>query len=874
MVDYVWKLVLFTCICFWSQNTTAQLFPNGDFELGTNLGCDCATNFTCGNDAGRVVDGVHPVFAVGNQGCITGATNYAPQLGANSGTGCMYFYAGLDNYDAQPVNFVGGEEVCLSVWYCGPQGAGASGQNTANSHFSFKLDGVQIGPDVQVPTNTPWTEHTFTVIMTPGAHTFGIVAGGAAQYSIWTDDFQANLCNAPCDPGWTPTTACSTDGPINLDLLITGDTGGSWSGTGVTGNTFDPSFGTQSIMYTAPGGCDSTATITVNTTASATWNPPTGLCTGSAPVDLNTTITGTSGGSWSGTGVTGSMFDPSVGTQSITYTAGTAPCDDVSTQTITVNPSADGSWTPPASVCESDPPLDLNTLVTGTAGGSWSGTGVTGNMFDPSGLSGNVLITYAVGTAPCDDVVAQNINVISAADPSWNPPTNLCSTSPAFDLNTVITGTTGGTWSGTGVTGNMFDPSVGTQSVTYTVGTGACQQTSTQTITIGTGGDPSWTTLTMCASDAPINLNGQITGDTGGAWTGTGISGSVFDPFFGTQSITYTVGGAGCQQSSTQTITVIDPQVTTTATSVSCFGVSDGTATANVTGGSGSQTYLWNPTGQTTQTATGLGPGQYQVTVTDGTCTATDTITVIEPSEILLNLTAQNACQPDLGSAQVVASGGAGGFSYLWTPSNQTSASATLLDSAVHTVTVTDGNGCSTTDSILVQNMPPPIISTISDSTIVYPNCINLPATGGVSYSWSPSDDLDCDDCPSPEACPTYATTYCVTGTDTTGCTNSDCVTINVEINCGDVFVPSAFSPNNDGNNDFECVYSDCLESFTFTIYNRWGEKVFETSNTSICWDGTWKGKELNSAVFVYILDGYLIDGSTINQKGNISLIR
>jgi gliding motility-associated-like protein len=866
-------LFVTTCLLF-GNATNAQLFPGGDFEGGTGAGCACAANFTCGNDAGRVIDGTHPIFVVGNQGCISSVTNYSPQLGAYAGNGTIYFYAGADNYDAQPVNFVGGEEVCLSVWYTGPQGAGASGQNTANSHFSFKLDGVQIGPDVLVPVDTPWTEFTFTVIMTPGAHTFGILSGGAAQYSIWTDEFQANLCSAPCDAGWTPTTACSTDPVINLDLLITGNTGGTWAGTGVTGNSFDPSFGTQSITYTAPGACDSTQTITVTTTAVATWTPPLNLCTSSALIDLSTTITGTAGGTWSGTGVTGTMFDPSVGTQSITYTVGTTPCDDVSVQNITVSPSADATWTNPGPICQSDPAFNLDAFVTGTAGGTWSGTGVTGNMFDPTGLSGNITVSYTVGTAPCDATLALDINVITIANAGWTPPTTLCSSSPLFDLNTVITGTAGGTWSGTGVTGNMFDPSVGTQNITYTVGSGACQQTSMQTITIGTGGNPAWTTVTMCISDAPINLTGQVTGDPGGTWSGTGISGTVFDPFFGTQSITYTVGAAGCQQLSTQTITVLDPQLSTTAVNVSCFGLADGSATVNPTGVSGSQSYLWNPSGQTSQTATALGAGSYQVTVTDGSCTAVDSVTIVEPAEITAILTASNGCAPDKGTASVLASGGVGGFSYAWTPSGQTVSNAIDLDSAMHTVIVTDANGCTFTDSILVQIVPAPVILAMNDTTIIYPNCINLTATGGVAYTWTPVDDLDCSNCLSPEACPIIETNYCVTGTDINGCTNTDCVLINVEIICGDVFVPSAFSPNNDGENDLECVYSDCIKNMTFTIYNRWGEKVFETSDMNICWDGTWKGKELNSAVFVYILDGFLINGETVSQKGNISLIR
>ena len=182
------------CFLAFGLNANAQLFPNGDFEIG-NFGQVVPAQQTLLAEMMQeeLLMVTHPVYTVGNQGCVTGPTNYSPQLGAHSGTGSIYFYAGADNYDATAANFVGGEEVCLSVWYCGPQTNGPPGQNTANSHFSFKLDGTQIGPDVQVPTNTGWTEHTFTVIMTPGAHTFGILSGGAAQYSIWTDDFPGKL---------------------------------------------------------------------------------------------------------------------------------------------------------------------------------------------------------------------------------------------------------------------------------------------------------------------------------------------------------------------------------------------------------------------------------------------------------------------------------------------------------------------------------------------------------------------------------------------------------------------------------------------------------------------------------------------------------
>ena len=91
---------------------------------------------------------------------------------------------------------------------------------------------------------------------------------------------------------------------------------------------------------------------------------------------------------------------------------------------------------------------------------------------------------------------------------------------------------------------------------------------------------------------------------------------------------------------------------------------------------------------------------------------------------------------------------------------------------------------------------------------------------------------------------------------------------------CGEVFVPNAFSPDNNGENDMECVYGKCIKSLTFAIYDRWGEKVFETDNKDNCWDGVYKGKKMNTAVFVYYLRVTLNDGDEVIKKGNISLFR
>jgi gliding motility-associated-like protein len=149
-----------------------------------------------------------------------------------------------------------------------------------------------------------------------------------------------------------------------------------------------------------------------------------------------------------------------------------------------------------------------------------------------------------------------------------------------------------------------------------------------------------------------------------------------------------------------------------------------------------------------------------------------------------------------------------------------------------------------------------------------------LGASGLSTYTWTPSTGLSATNIANPIASPTTSITYYVSGTGSNGCIASDSVHITVEIKCGDIFVPTGFSPNNDGENDLECVLGNCIESLQFSIYDRWGEKVFETTDTKICWDGIYKGKLMDNAIFVYYLKAKLANGDEISRKGNISLVR
>jgi gliding motility-associated-like protein len=847
----------------WSQTPSAC---NEYTTIGTSgSNYNAGSNAGCNSNVGGQVAGTAPWTGTGCAGTLV-STVVGPPVS------CLTLaYTAVNTNDYGTISVDGGGTITITGVNCGVVGNVVGPFDCGGSYGDVAITICSTLPFTQVTlTNTGCTSGWVINCATQTG------CGGGGGGNAGADDLTTLLCG----------------GTVDLDGLVTGDAGGVWEETTIPASgsfnigtaVFDADAagaGIYTFEYILAGGCSGGDTaefqVEVVPNADASWTVPAAPCANAADVDLSALVTGTAGGVWTGTGVTGNLFDPTSGSQNLTYTVGTAPCDDVITQMFNVTPSDDPNWITPGDVCEANGLINLSALLTGTAGGTWSGAGVTGTNFDPSGLNGPVSITYIVGIAPCTGTFTDDIIVNPDVDPTWLAPVNLCDSSPLVDLTATLSGTNGGIWSGVGVTGTDFDPAAGSQTITYTVGLGTCTENLALPITVGVTPDPSWTSLSLCASAAPYDLAAQITGTTGGTWSGIGLTGSVFDPAAGAQSITYTVSAGTCSDFSTQTIDVGEPDVTLAATNVTCFGEADGTATATVTGGSGNYTYSWAPGGQNTANVTGLLAGSYTITVTDLTygCSNDVTVDIIEPAELTLTVTAVDACiGSGGGEATAGAFGGVGGFTYEWMPSGQLSQIASGLDSAMHIAIATDANGCTVQDSIAVNIWPLPSVNTFPAASIEWGDCVPLGAIGAATYSWEPNYEIDCENCQSPVACPEVTTTYCVTGINSYGCTDTACMLVNVEIVCGEVFVPSGFSPNGDNENDFLCVYSDCMDAFVFEIYNRWGEKVYETAEMSICWDGTWKGKELNSAVFVYTLEGYLINGDRVSQKGNISLVR
>ncbi len=117
---------------------------------------------------------------------------------------------------------------------------------------------------------------------------------------------------------------------------------------------------------------------------------------------------------------------------------------------------------------------------------------------------------------------------------------------------------------------------------------------------------------------------------------------------------------------------------------------------------------------------------------------------------------------------------------------------------------------------------------------------------------------------------------YTVIVTDSSGCSMADTISIvDLEIDCDFfVYLPNAFTPNGDGNNDVFLVRGKGIETLSVSIYNRWGNKVFETEDEIRGWDGTYKGSEQNSGVFVFIVQGTFVNGKAFKESGDVELIR
>lgn len=223
-----------------------------------------------------------------------------------------------------------------------------------------------------------------------------------------------------------------------------------------------------------------------------------------------------------------------------------------------------------------------------------------------------------------------------------------------------------------------------------------------------------------------------------------------------------------------------------------------------------------------------------------------------------------------------------GAVNYSWTPAAGLSSTsipnpvASPVITTEYYVTGTSTNNCTAKDTVLVTVNPlPKVIASKSNDIGCASDKSTLNATGARSYSWAPAINLSDPFIANPVASPTDTTQYIVTGTDVNGCVNKDSVTINVSKTGQSLYLmPTAFTPNGDGINDcYGIRFWGAIQQLDFSIYNRWGERIFHTNSPSECWNGIYKGIKQDPGVFVYVIKAVTNCGKA-NRKGTFALIR
>ena len=408
----------------------------------------------------------------------------------------------------------------------------------------------------------------------------------------------------------------------------------------------------------------------------------------------------------------------------------------------------------------------------------------------------------------------------------------------------------------------------------------SCSSTSSSTFII----DPINNTLSVSVSSTPTscgNNNGTATATANGginpynfSWNTTPVQSLSTAVNLAAGSYTVTVTDANnCIATATTTVG------SSTALNVSINGsttICSGTSTVITATAPGATTYSWSTTPVQSTSSITVSPSSattYTLTASDGgTCSGTASITVSVVSKPNVNISGDNVIC--LGERTTLTASGTG--NYLWTPGGSTSNSITVSPTAstMYYVDITNGNpaGCNTDrDSLRVQvGGVSGSINAGSDQTITIGQSATLTAMGSSNtYTWSTNDEGS-----TITVSPLETTTYSVFSQDNFGCKVYDSIIVNVDVKCGEVFVPTGFSPNADGSNDLECVYGNCIKTIYWAIYDRWGEKVFETTDKEACWDGIYKGQLLNSGVFVYKLEVQQFDGKQVLKNGSITISR
>lgn len=691
----------------------------------------------------------------------------------------------------------------------------------------------------------------------------------------------------------TDTNGCQSSSSVTVDVrplptVVTGpdeticlNASVSLSASGAVTYSWQPGGGTSATInvspavttdYTVTGtdawGCSNTdvVRVTVNPLPPVDAGPDQSICYGASA-----TLQGSGANSyvWQPGGMTvpNPVVTPSLTTNYTLTGTGINGCTNTDDVTITVNPL------PVVTASSSDNEICAGDVITLTAGGAvtylWTPGGSGSVITQAPAVSATYVVTGTDANG-CEDTATVFVLVHPKPPVSAGPDNHIC-------VGDTATLTAGGAssyvWQPGAQTSASINVFPGT-TTNYTVtGTDLFGCTNTDVVAVIVHGLPN----VSAGADAAVCIGESHTLTASGASTylwSNGVTG-VVNTVSPTVLTTYTVVGMdiwGCSDDDDVDVDVFQLPFVSAVGDTICRGES-GFLT-----GSGAVSYSWqpgnvfgnpgvvSPTSTTTYTVIGT-----DVRGCENIAVATVLVHQLPPVD----------AGPDraicIGDSTQLSAGGALQFS--WSPNDVSDPGipdpvASPTGTTIYIVTGTDANGCTNTDAVEVIVNPLPPITALDDQWLYAGQCMRLTATGGVTYAWSPPTFLDDPGAQQPLACPNDTITYYVTGVDANGCINNDSVII-YAYGVPEPNIPTAFSPNGDGLNDvFRLESPKYFRMHSLTVYNRWGEKIFETSDASGGWDGTARGEPQPLGTYVFRVVGEDDVGYRVVRQGNVTLVR
>ena len=663
---------------------------------------------------------------------------------------------------------------------------------------------------------------------------------------------------------------------------------------------------TYILTGTNAAGCvgADTSIVTVNPLPIVTVNPAApSICAGA---NVQLTASGASTYAWN---PINALSNPSISNPvatpaaTITYTVtGTSAqnCTASATVVVTVNPLPVVSFIGLTAVnCSSASP---NNLVGNPAGGTYSGTGIVGNTFDPSvaGIGGPYVITYSYTDANgCSNTTTQNAFVVAGASITVSAVSNsICAGS-----STTLTASGGLTYSwspaaGLNTTTSASVTASPVAAITYSVvgiDINGCSGTATVSLTVNPLPIVTATGDNICAGQQG---NISASGASSYIWgPNVALSSNVISNPIATPNVTttYTVSGTdanGCVNTATAAVNVFPVPVVTVnpASSLFCAGQS-----VNLTA-SGALNYLWSPgTGLNTinganVTATPGTTTVYTVIGTDanGCASSVDVTLTFDPVPVAsFDLFPDEGCEPLTVSFQNTSSNG---VTAIWQFGDGTTGAGNntshIYNAGTYDVLLITANASGCTDSsfagaavnVLASptayfNMDPPAPGHLPYSDNLF-NFLNT-SMGASTYSWDFGDNNYDTSFNTTHSYTEQGDYYVVlTAIADNGCTDTARSPLIMLDGEPKPWIPSAFTPNNDGTNDLFKIYGIAIGVVDFRVYDRWGEMVFQTTDPKVGWDGTFLGLNSSTDVYVYEARIKMLSGKKYLLKGDVTLIR